>query len=204
MRVRRLLTEGLEGSLCGLLNSTIQRKLLAEANLDFSQTCEIVQTMDMADWKTLQLKPESVSDIAESSATVHKISQPQGQFTSGLRDTKQGDMNMMKQVSKPCFHCSEYHLRENCRFRDCVCFKCGRKGPISKTCRIKPGGQSSQSAGYRKGAAQKGAVRYMVGEDEEDLAEDREESEDFGIYSLYAPEESTPKPGTQTRVDPRS
>ena len=79
-----------------------------------------------------------------------------------------------------------------------MCFKCWRKGHISKTCRIKPGGQSSQSAGYRKGATQKGAVRYTAGEDEEDFGEDQE---DFGIYSLYATEESTPKPSTQTRVD---
>lgn len=101
---------------CGLENVQIQKKLLAERDLNFKKAFETVQSMEMA-------KKEDFCDVSSpQDESVNKVSKFNNEKPSNVRGG--------------CFRCGQHHQQQPmvCRFRAVQCFKCQRKGHVAKMC----------------------------------------------------------------------
>lgn len=101
---------------CGVEDSRIQRRLLAEPGLTFDKAFEIAMASESAEKnvKDLQSNPSS---NAYAPAPVNKLN------TSNTQN--------------PCYRCGEKHKAADCRFKTAECRKCGKKGHIARVCRSK-------------------------------------------------------------------
>ena len=101
---------------CGINDHQIQRRLLSEPKLSFSQALQIAQAAETAHRNTKEL---------EKSAEVH-----------ALRRDRQS-VNETRGPPKPpaCLRCGGQHSAATCRFKYCVCHNCGKKGHLAKVCR---------------------------------------------------------------------
>ena len=97
---------------CGIRDVRVQRRLLAEADLDFKKAFEFAQAAEVADTnaKVLQ-KP--------SPAAVHAVPSAHGKS------------------ARSCDRCGGNHSKDDCRFKDAECHFCRKKGHIAKVCRSK-------------------------------------------------------------------
>ena len=103
---------------CGIADSRLQHRLLAEPELTLEKAIELAQAQETADQGAQQLQQkqsqqsEQLNNLAKSSAPQH------GQTT--------------------CHRCrGTNHLATECRFKDAVCRKCRKKGHIARACRSK-------------------------------------------------------------------
>ena len=95
---------------CGLRNESIQRKLLAEADLTLKRAVEVSQGMEAAHHQASELQ------AAKTPQDIHPV-------------------NVLK---RPCFRCGKTnHAQEECYFRSQTCHKCGKVGHVAKVCRGK-------------------------------------------------------------------
>ena len=95
---------------CGLCSEVVQRKLIAEENLELAKAVDIAQKLESAEKNTKDLKKTTTG------ATVLKFSTP----------------NSPKQR---CFRCGRTnHNAHDCKFRDATCHFCGKTGHISPAC----------------------------------------------------------------------
>ena len=102
---------------CGLRSEQIQRKLLTQAELTFSQAVDIAKAMEAAKHDIKQFQDQGTSIQAIQS---HPL-QSRGGATPQM---------------KPCSHCGRTnHLPSQCYLKDDVCRRCQKKGHIGKICR---------------------------------------------------------------------
>ena len=94
---------------CGVEDSRIQRRLLAEPELTFDKAFEIAMASESAE--------KNVKDL-QSPVPVNKLK------THGTQN--------------PCYQCGEKHKAADCCFKTAECRKCGRKGHIARVCKSKP------------------------------------------------------------------
>ena len=94
---------------CGVEDSRIQRRLLAEPELTFEKAFEIAMASESAE--------KNVKDL-QSPVPVNKLK------THGTQN--------------PCYRCGEKHKAADCRFKTAECRKCGKKGHIARVCKSKP------------------------------------------------------------------
>ena len=118
----------------GLANRSTQQVLLSEADLTFKRAVEIASARETA------LKEMEASHIANSgSSYVNKIDNKKYQNKS--KDQPKPNNNFDKNnsnQSKPknkCAGCGQWHWRRDCPFLNQECFKCRKKGHISKFCK---------------------------------------------------------------------
>ena len=141
---------------CGLRKETIQRRLLAEADLTLTKALELAQGMEAAekDSKELQAGPVDAQQV-------HKVVQ-QGQ--------------------SPCYRClGTGHLPSQCRFKATKCNKCRRIGHIARACRspttvTQPRQQQPRGRGGGRGGRTRRMRTHQVEasgeqEDDEDIAD---------------------------------
>ena len=106
---------------CGIQDSHIQRRLLAEPNLTFGKAFELAQALKSADRdaKTLLSVPPAVHAVTNS----------------------YNPQNRRSNSKKPdwlCYHCGGQHWDCDCRFKDAECRNCKKKGHIARACRSRP------------------------------------------------------------------
>ena len=94
---------------CGVEDSRIQHRLLAELELTFEKAFEIAMASESAE--------KNVKDL-QSPVPVNKLK------THGTQN--------------PCYRCGEKHKAADCRFKTAECRKCGKKGHIARVCKSKP------------------------------------------------------------------
>ena len=101
---------------CGINNSTIQNRLLAEPKLDFKKAMSLAQGLELAAQNAKELKSSGIPQ----EAVVHKVT------------------SLGKADGVVCHRCGEKgHKAPTCRFKNATCHKCGKIGHIKKVCRSK-------------------------------------------------------------------
>ncbi|KAK3092066.1 hypothetical protein FSP39_024867 [Pinctada imbricata] len=99
----------------GINDDKIQRRLLAEKNLDFAKALEIATAMETAADNAKDIQASAVS----SNAQINLVNnQAQASGVSG----------------KECYRCGGNHFANKCRFRDAECHNCKKVGHLSKKC----------------------------------------------------------------------
>ena len=138
--------------ICGINDARIQRRLLAEAKVDFKRAMEIAQAMEIADRDATDLQGLQ-KELTPTEAAVRVARKPQG-----------------VERSRPyanCHRCGGRHKPSQCKFKEAECYACGKKGHISKACRSKYKGKREQPINnlVRDQAATTNAVCSEVEED---------------------------------------
>lgn len=104
----------------GLRNERIQRRLLAEPDLTFKKAKDIAVGMETAEKNSHLLADQTK---VTNNGTVN-------QLRKGKHPTK-------TQETKECFRCGGKHTASTCKFKDATCYKCSKKGHITRVCRSK-------------------------------------------------------------------
>ena len=100
---------------CGLVNTSIQHRLLSEKKLTLKGALEIAQGIEAADHNARKLK--------KGDPAVHRVG----------TEANSKPLTMMK---KPCYRCGgTNHAANSCRFMQATCHKCHKRGHIAKVCR---------------------------------------------------------------------
>ena len=100
---------------CGINDHQIQRRLLSEPKLSYSQALQISQAAETANRNTKEL---------EESAELHVL----------WRDRQSVSETCGPPNPPACLHCGGQHLAKTCRFKYCIGHNCGKKGHLAKVC----------------------------------------------------------------------
>ena len=115
---------------CGIMNSKIQAKLLAEKpeTLSLKRAVEIAQSLETASKNAKELAQQEGTAAVPSPEAVHQVRPP----------TRGSDTGSSKKFNGSCFCCGRVgHRREQCRHKDEVCRGCGKVGHLIRVCRNK-------------------------------------------------------------------
>ena len=114
---------------CGINNSAIQKRLLAEPELTLTKAVAVAQATEIADTgvKELQSCTARVSSVfTKEDRSIHKFTHtPTAKFTDNAHKVKE------------CYRCGAKHNPDQCRFKSEKCHACGKQGHIAKVCRSK-------------------------------------------------------------------
>ena len=110
-----------DGLVCGITDTTVQKRLLAEKDLTLDKTVGLPQSVEIAE--------KVAKDFQTSTGTtteLHKLSH-------GATSRSQNKSEKSKDKSNPvCYHCGGKHLATKCSEE---CHSCGKRGHIAKVCR---------------------------------------------------------------------
>ena len=120
---------------CGINDQRIQRRLLAEPELDYDKALTLALAIESADQNASALeKTPPAPETAGSSGGLHRISRYK-------RYTKPKE-----QTTDSCYRCGEKHRSSDCRFKSVYCRYCKKQGHIARVCRSRLRAQSSKKA----------------------------------------------------------
>ena len=110
---------------CGVRDDRIQRRLLAEKDLNLQKAVEIATSIEMA--------AKNVRDLQATQAPREKVNK-----IAPIKPSKK---------AKPCFRCGKSnHAPEKCKFKDSTCHHCQKKGHIATVCLSKKNGKPRAAA----------------------------------------------------------
>ena len=122
---------------CGINNSAIQKRLLAESDLTLTKAIAVAQAAEIADTGVRELQ----SSTTGASGGFPKEEKSLHKFTTTA--TVKPKDNPGK--SKDCYRCGAKHNPDQCRFKSEKCHACGKQGHISRVCRSKKKLQTSKN-----------------------------------------------------------
>ena len=109
---------------CGLNDERIQRRLLAESQLEFKKAMELATAMETADRNTRDLIARNLSEDSKESQVNHMAQDPPKQPP---RDPRKS--------TKECYrYGGRFHDPDRCRYKDEECYKCRKKGHRASQC----------------------------------------------------------------------
>ena len=152
---------------CGIHDIRLQRRLLAEKNLTFKSTLELIQS-----WET-----------ADSSAKDLQKPQPQSERIQLLSKTPGKRQNTSAHQKGCCMHCGGHHQSSECRFKTATCNFCKKRGHIARVCLSKPSApiKNAKSATQQQSSSKPSVNR--TDETSNEQLQPLEESE--STYSLF-------------------
>ena len=116
---------------CGINDAAIQRRLLAEKDLDFKKAFEMAQAMEVATENARTLQQTTTTTPTGAGATT-----PGGTDESVLRFDQSKNRMPPRKDSAKCSRCgSQGHIPYQCKFRTAKCFNCSKIGHIAAVCR---------------------------------------------------------------------
>ena len=153
---------------CGIADGRLQRRLLAEPELNLKKAVELAQAQETADQGAQHLQQK----------------QPQS-----------GQMNNLTKSLRPalqhgqttCYRCrGTNHLATECRFKDAICRNCSKKGHIARACRSTPQLPRQQTSGMpmmRKPPGQQPNSRrtHQIAVDSENASDTSDSYEMFNL-----------------------
>ena len=115
---------------CGLRHEAMQKRLLTESKLTLTKAIEIAQSLEAAEQNSQQIK--------EPLQEVLKVTQK----TAAQQPAR---WELLQPTGYYCYRCgSTSHSAPTCRYKDCQCHKCKKKGHLAKVCQPrKPQGRRS-------------------------------------------------------------
>ncbi|KAL5505289.1 hypothetical protein EMCRGX_G006696 [Ephydatia muelleri] len=122
---------------CGIKNSRVQRRLLAEPMLTFAKALEIAQASELAEKNALVLQGQRQTTPSATPHSPAEVNAIAGQD----RAAKQSPP---KRQFPPCSSCGRKHVSSSCPCADWVCFSCGKVGHVARVCRSNTGSHSKQ------------------------------------------------------------
>ena len=113
---------------CGIGDSRMQRRLLAEEDLTFDKALQLVQAMESADQSASALTPDSgKADVNQVTYRKYRGGKPKQVDTPTRSKPPDGQ----------CYRCAGEHSADNCRFKNVDCRYCGKRGHIARACRMR-------------------------------------------------------------------
>ena len=121
---------------CGISNSAVQKRLLAETDLTLAKAISVAQAAEIADTGVKELQPTTASanNLFTEDKEIHK-------FTLG-HSVKPQDHYI---EPKDCYHCGAKHNPDRCQFKLEKCHACGKQGHIAKLCQSRKKLQSPRN-----------------------------------------------------------
>ncbi|XP_032071928.1 uncharacterized protein K02A2.6-like [Thamnophis elegans] len=138
----------LDRLVCGLRDLKLQKRLLTKTDLSFQTAFDEVRASEMA---AASLATIAKSRSATAAQPANTFNTPTGLLDSESEDSEyensEEDINRLHEANKKsvpqrkgdpksaCVGCGGNHERAECRFRQALCQRCGRKGHIARVCR---------------------------------------------------------------------
>ena len=126
----------------------IQRRLVAESQLQFKKAMELATAMETADKNTRDLKNRNSSArVNPEKQQVNRVTKdPPKELKLPPKDSKQAN------ARRECFRCGgQFQDADKCRYKNEECFKCHKKGNKVNKCRAnrKSGRRIDRKSGNR-------------------------------------------------------
>ena len=110
---------------CGVNHDGIQKKLLAEKELDFDKAYSVAVAIEVAERDTKNLKAER----SYGNPVFYSHTKERGKSTKTSPGRGKGEIT--------CYRCGGNHLANVCRHKDTECGFCRKKGHLARVCRAK-------------------------------------------------------------------
>ena len=111
---------------CGVNHDGIQKKLLAEKELDFDKAYSVAVAIEVAERDTKNLKAER----SHGNPVLYSYNKERGKSSMKMSPSKNKGEIM-------CYRCGGNHLANVCRHKDTECGFCRKKGHLARVCRAK-------------------------------------------------------------------
>lgn len=127
---------------CGIRDEAVQRRLLAEVDLTFKKTFDIILAAETTATQVLELRNCSFgSTVTEVNAVQHKNSIGGRKNSRTTEKASQQEIGKQKQqrnfLKRACFRCGDQHDPYSCRFANSSCNFCRIVGHLEKVCLLK-------------------------------------------------------------------
>ena len=153
---------------CGLRDSRLQRRLLAETDLTFKKAFQMCQATELAEKNAQELQTGPKSSQKVGGANVMALHAD----VAGRRHP----------TPQECYRCkSTQHLAKECRFKAANCHACGKQGHIAKACRSKVKNLSKTKGGKKHSQGSSQHAHQLSVEDSQG------EEESYALFKLSSP-----------------
>ena len=123
---------------CGITDTTVQKRLLAERELTLDKAISLAQSVEIAEKGAKDLRSPT-----DSTTELHKVS-------GGAGARSENKAGQVKDKPPICYRCGGKHLATKCRFATEECHSCGKRGHIAKVCRSKNSNAKKPNPGLSK------------------------------------------------------
>ena len=149
---------------CGINHAGIQRKLLSEGDLSFSEALAFAQAIETAEQDAKKLG----SAVSQQPATVNFI-------------PKSGKSPSSPQTPPTCYRCGGPHLATHCRHKETQCNYCKINGHLARVCRARA--RAKEASFPRTPTSDKKPPKktYHV---QEDPQEDSTSEDEYGLNTV--------------------
>ena len=174
---------------CGISDDGMQRRLLAETDLDYTKAVEVAINMEAAAKSVQELRGQSVNQSSfVPSVPMHTTSTTTAARSGALDRRVEGG------VGPTCFRCGlRGYTVAKCKLdKKLVCHGCGKRGHIQRACKTRPRSRSPKSG--------RGRVRTVARVEEEEGVEDDHRHNSSQPLCHVDSSQVSPSPPIQVRV----